>query len=276
MRRNTLQRYAFGCTLGLLATSAPAEVPYFNGFETPTSVNDFQSPSGVPGAGITRVASGGGTLGYTAAGGSFYAEIHNTDSFGGPGIGYAGLTNFGALTPASGGFTESLDVYIDTSRWLPPTTGSAFVMTARTQVTHDTFINAANILFNVSTPGTINITSVPAVQDTGPITFSNLATITTSGWYQIEFAFTPGSQFVQSDVSVLDAQGNLLGTAHGQSPGLASDLVGNGTLIFGPWRDGFAGDVLAIDNLQTFATPEPMALGLAPMMLLLHRRRSRR
>ena len=49
------------CAAGVVSQSA-ADVPYFNGFETSTSVNDFFGTSGAAGTNITRVASGSGVL----------------------------------------------------------------------------------------------------------------------------------------------------------------------------------------------------------------------
>jgi len=264
-------RIALG-VIGFAAPAALADIPYFNGFETPGSVNDFYGTSGVAGSNITQVASGGGTLGYTAAAGNDYAEIRNTDNFSG-GLGYSGYTSFGMpVTTPTQGFAESVDIYLDTARWQPILSpGSDFVISTQAEDTSPGVTGEfMNIIFTVTTAGTINVSSVAS---------SNLATITKSGWYQFVISFVPGaSGDVENDVSVLDSLGNVVGTTHYVSPTPmpSSALGGNGYMIFGPWRDGFAGDVLGIDNLQTFAAPEPMLVGALPLGLALLRRRSRR
>jgi hypothetical protein len=266
-------RIALG-VIGFAAPAALADIPYFNGFETPGSVNDFFGPTGVAGGNITQVASGGGTLGYTAAAGNDYAEIHNTENFSG-GLGYAGYTSFGSpVTTATQGFAESVDIYLDTTRWLPTqNAGSDFVISTQPEDTSPgTAGEFMNIFFTVTTAGTINVSSIAS---------SNLATITKSGWYQFIISFVPGaSGDVENDVSVLDSLGNVVGTAHYVPPPASampsSNLGGNGYMIFGPWQNGFAGDVLGIDNLQTYAVPEPALLGALPLGLALLRRRLRR
>ena len=262
-------------SVALLGARAAADVPYFNGFETPSSVNDFTGVSGA-GTNIQRVASGGGTLGYTPAGGNFYAEITNTDNFVRPGYGDAGITNFGTVgTGPSTGFAESVSIYIDTARWLPTgVPGSDFVISAPPVILHDTGPDFNNIIFSVSTAGTVNVSSVVASNLVLNATPQALASITTSGWYQLVFTAVPGTTYVENDVSILDAQGHTLGTLHGISTVPAADLMGNGTMTFGPWENGFANDVLAIDNLQTYAVPEPLMLGALGLALpLIYRRR---
>ena len=67
--------------LGFTTDSAYAGILYSNGFEpTDSGTRDFyDSTTNVEGANIAIVASGGGALGLTAASGSHYAEITNTD-----------------------------------------------------------------------------------------------------------------------------------------------------------------------------------------------------
>jgi hypothetical protein len=267
-------RIALG-VVGLATPAAFADIPYFNGFETANSINDFFNPASQPGVGITQVASGGGTLHYTAASGNDYAEIQNTDD---PhsGLGIAGGTLYGSTvsTHSVNGFQESIDIYVDTALWLPQNTnGSNFVVSTRPTTTSGaapsgTADDFVNFIFTVNTAGSIAVSSSASPA---------LTTITTSGWYQFVTTFVPGTQFVTNDVSVLDAQGNLMGTTGHQVSTLPSaSLGGSGLTLFSPWRNGFAGDVIAIDNLETNALPEPMTLGLLPIGLALLRRRSRR
>ena len=71
------------------------------------------------------------------------------------------------------------------------------------------------------------------------------------------------SGFVENDMSVFDPGNNQVGTTHYVSTMAASELGGNDygdwTTV---WQNGFAGDVLAIDNVQTGAVPEPAACAL--------------
>jgi hypothetical protein len=260
--------------LAIFTSAMRADIPYFNGFETPSSVNDFYGPSGQPGGNIARVASGGGTLGYIAASGNYYAEIQNTENFSG-GLGYAGYTGFGSpVTTPTQGFAVSVDIYVDTARWQPTGhAGSDFVISTQDMTTTTAYDDEfMNIFLTVTTPGTINVSSIAS---------SNFATITKSGWYQFVISFVSGSTGnVENDVSVLDQQGDVVGTAHYAPPVGSmtplSALGGNGYMIFGPWQNGFAGDVLAIDNLQTIALPEPAVFGMLLTGLALIRRNPRR
>jgi len=260
--------------LGLIvaATPALANVPYFNGFETAGSQNDFYGPSGTQGGNITVVTSGGGALHYTAAAGNTYAEITNSDNVGGPQQGYGGYTAFGGtggVTP--NGFGQSFDLYVDLSRWTTTQIPGANLVIS----THpwDAVANAqsadlVNFAFTASNTGVL----VQSVAST------NLATITQSGWYQFTMTFVPGaSGFVESDVTVSDLQNNVLGTAHYVPPvgsTLANARIGGaGYMIVGPWQTGFAGDVIAIDNVQTYLIPEPTIVGAVGGLLALIRRR---
>ncbi len=70
-----------------LSGGSVARANYFNGFESSGSTStDFSGPGPgfvpssnnyTPGADISRVQSGGGSLGLTAASGNYYAEITN-------------------------------------------------------------------------------------------------------------------------------------------------------------------------------------------------------
>lgn len=260
--------------IGLASQSALADIPYLNGFETPSNLNDWYNGASQAGVGITRVASGGGTLGYTAASGGFYAEIQNVENIQ-TGLGNAGGTIFGSTvaTHFSTGFKESIDIYVDTSKWLPQgAVGSNLVISNRPTTTSGappsgTADDFVNFIFTVSSPGHIDVSS-----DASPA----LTTITTSGWYTFVTTFDPSAGFVQNDVFVYDALGNLQGTSgHYISTLPSASMGGSGLTLVNPWRNGFAGDTIAIDNLQTSAIPEPLVLGLAPLALTLLRRRAR-
>ena len=270
---------SFGWILaaGLVAIASPAlaDIPYLNGFETTGSVNDWFGPSGNAGGNITQVPSGGGTLQYTAAAGNDYAEITNTDSFGGNPFsrqGYGGFTDFGQLvTTQTTGYGQSFDLYVDLARWLPSQNpGSQLIISTHAG---DTISSETGEFMNFAFTATTNGVLVQSVAS------SSLATITKSGWYQFITTFFPGnSGMVENYVAVEDMQNNVIGSTFyvpPQGSEAGSHLAGNGMLVLGPWNNGFAGDVLGFDNFQTFAAPEPMVLALAPCALALIRRRSR-
>jgi len=275
--RHSLPRFSNCCLIvGLTIVLAPwsrANIPYFNGFEMPGSSNDFTDYLGNVGNEITRVPSGGGVLGYTAASGNYYAEINNVpgvyDASGSRGISVT--TNFGGLiTNHVGDFSESLDLYVDLTRWLPVTGGSDLVI-ATAVGGGESAGDFANFVFTVPTPGAVNISTLGL----SPV----FATIIESGWYRFSVSYTQGFLYTEDDLSVFNAQGALVGTTHtaGQNPIDATALLGNGPLVIGAWQNGFAGNVLAIDNVQTVDTPEPSSVGaLCGLGLALTLRRTRR
>ena len=149
---------------GLLTSSAKADIPYFNGFENATDVNDFTNDANnTVASGITRVPSGGGTYGYTAASGGFYGEIANTHDAYSPGYGDATYTRFGSSVPAySGPFYESVAVYVDLAHWTPPTNPSVPAFWIDASPSDNTtpaneYKDEINFQISVPTTGTVTV-----------------------------------------------------------------------------------------------------------------------
>lgn len=107
----------------------------------------------------------------------------------------------------------------------------------------------------------------------GPV----LASITTAGWYSFEMAWSKGltpTDLIEIDLTVYDSLGTPLGSdtrlaefPQGTHPGQSQYLGGNSYVWFAVWQNGFADDVIAVDNVRTGLTaavvPAPGAVLLA-------------
>jgi hypothetical protein len=278
-----------------------ADVPnlYFQGFETDTS-GWYQDSGGDGNGSITRVPSGGGSLGLTAADGSYYAEVHNnTNAYPFPGYGTGGESFFegdgtNPTTYPGTPYYQSIDVYIDpstTPNTLGPSVPAFWVdMFPSTTVAGGDADGCGQIAcgdehnFRLSYDGS----SVTVNVDGG----STIATITTAGWYRFETTYAPGatpSSDAQNNMNIFDSLGNLLGTeaVQGDSDGetlMSSDLGGPGMVWLTTWENGFSNDLLGIDDveagtLSASAVPEPSALvflALALGCIIVFREKSRR
>jgi hypothetical protein len=267
---------------------------YFQGFETDTS-GWTPDTGGSPVGTITRVASGGGSLGLTAADGSYYAEVTNSPNSYLPGYGTGGLSFFGnsSAPPYPGSpFTQSIDVYVNTLLTMGAGVQDGFWIddapssTSPTDVTFNGGIGyGAEHNFQLAYNGG----SVGISLDGGT---SPLYTVTTSGWYDFQFTYS------QSDANPTDISNTTLtiatvgGTAlasqtlendsHGGTPLENQYLAGPGYTRLPVWANGFSNDVLGIDDVQAFtnatATPEPSGfafcgIGLAALVFAASRRR---
>jgi hypothetical protein len=121
---------------------------------------------------------------------------------------------------------------------------------------------------------------------------SVLTSITTPGWYSFEMAWRKGAaptDLINIDLTVYDSLGNPLGTdtrlaefPQGSHPGQSQYLGNNSYVWFTVWQNGFAGDIIAVDNVRTglltTAVPAPGAILLgsigAGLVGWLRRRRS--
>ena len=210
---------------------------------------------------INQVASGGGALHLTPSAGGYYAEIANKHDDYLPGYGDGAYSYYGGKGKTyQGDFYQSIDVYIDTT-WAPPsgsTTGADGFFVDMTPYHADPANYGAEHTFYVHATGS----EVTVRADTQPQPFAN---ITTSGWYTFLMTFEKGiadDEPVVTQMLVLDAQHNLVGSTvgtaiHDTGPFLSKDLMGNGYVWITGWPDGFANDVLAIDDAQTALLPYP-------------------
>jgi len=257
---------------------------YFQGFETDTS-GWFQDSGGDGNGSITRVPSGGGTLGLTAADGGFYGETHNNTNAYQAGYGSGGFSYFEGdgtnPTPYPGSpFSQSIDVYIDVNTASDPISSSQGAYWI--DMFPSTLVPDADGCGQVGCGDEHNFrlaytgSSVNVLVDGG----GSIATLTTSGWYTFQSTYAMGptpSSDVLTNMNVFDSLGVLQGTiaVQGNSDGeelLSSDLGGPGLVWLPVWENGFSGDVLGIDDVRAAAllgaaVPEPSNLILLAVVL---------
>lgn len=265
-------------SLGLVAlvTTAASAATSFQGFETDTGDWTFYDGGATSG----RVASGGGVLGVNSASGSYHAELANVHDGYMVGYGAAGYSYFGGPDSTyQGDFYQAVDVYID-----PTWSGTGFWIDMSPRDVDGTSLYAAEGNFRLTGDG-----SAVAVQ---AINGATLTSITTAGWYSFEMAWRKGAtptDLINMDLTVYDSLGNLLGTdtrlaefPAGSHLGESQYLGNNSYIWFTVWQNGFANDVIAIDNVRTgllpAAVPAPGAILLgsigAGVVGWLRRRRS--
>jgi len=240
----------------LFSVAAFAQNLAFQGFEVNTGDWDPTIPSQPPYTPVNttfRVPSGGGVLHLTAAAGLYYAEVHNIDNDYIPGYyGDSGYSEFGFATPPAypGDFSQSIEMYIDVT-WPLALYGMAGVWIDESPGNYYTGNYGGEHNFRITPTGTgtvyIYVDGLPSI-----------ATITTSGWYNFEMTFQKGAtpaSLVNTVMSVFNSSGHLVGstTVLSNSPGgplLSQDLMGPGYVWITVWPNGWANDVLAIDNVR--------------------------
>ncbi len=239
---------------GLGFSVAVADHGSTDGFETGTG--GFSAANS-----IVQVLSGGGSLGLASSSGTHHAELLNQlDGAGYSGYGDGGFTRFGGrVSTYSGDFYQSVDIYLDTASapvaalgtpafWLDmsPTSSSTGVSDYRGEhnfrVSHD---------------------SVGTFQVTRDGQTTPFATLSDTGWYTFEITYKKGATptaVVTSDLNIYDSAHHLVASDAnvpanftGDMP--SSELGGNSYAWITNWQNGFANDVLAIDNLSTGLLP---------------------
>jgi hypothetical protein len=243
--------------VGLVACSSsdksdpPPKTIVLQGFEFDTG--DWEASQD-----ITRVASGGGALQLTASSGGHYAELENlANGYQDPGYGDGGFSRFGGRgTVYNGDFYQSIDVYVDAS-WAPAAVAGVDGFWIDMTPHHEDPDNyGAEHNFHLRATG--SEVEVRVDGQTTPI-----ASITTDGWYTFLMTWKKAAAAddpVITDMVVLDSQNTVLGTTtvYATSPGgpfKSQDLRGNGYVWITVWQNGFAGDVLAIDHVETALLP---------------------
>lgn len=241
----------FTAIIGLLAVSAWATVNNLQGFEKNTG--DWQASQG-----ITRVKSKGGTLGLKAAKGHYYAELQNLHDGYQAGYGDGGYSFYGGADAVyHGAFYQSIDVYID-ANWTPATLSYAPSFWIDMTPYHaDPNNYGAEHNFHVKATGSHVDVTVDGETN-------HIASITKSGWYTFAMLYSKApnpANPVITDMVILDAKRKLVANTRVEatSPGgpfASADLRGNGYVWITVWQNGFAGDVLGIDNVRTGLLPK--------------------
>jgi len=229
----------FGCR-------AVADIPYEQGFEENT--NGWTAY-----VSIERLPSGGGVLGLTSPYGNYHAEIQNLhDNYPyGVGLGSAGHTYFGGpVATYNGDFFQALTVYIDAANWAEGGGGFWLDETPRGTDNTNAWDDEMNFNFSVPTQGMVRV----RIHGSTP-----LVTIKKSAWYTFVETFRRTGPSVedkvQNDFLVYDPAGNQV-ASNTVTSALASPMLGgNGYLWITVWNNGFANDILAIDDTRTGFLP---------------------
>jgi hypothetical protein len=256
-----MKRVMVICMLALL-TGTAAAAPSFQGFETGTG--DWVFYDG--GAQSGRVASGGGLLGVPSASGAYYAQLVNVHDAYMAGYGSAGYSFFGGRDPVyQGAFYQAIDVYIN-----PAWSGLGFWIDMSPADIDNTSLYAAEGNFRLTANGSsVNVQAINGL---------NLTSITTAGWYSFKMFWSKGSNptdLINMNLAVYDSTSTLLGKEsflatfpQGTHPGQSQYLGNNSYVWLTVWQNGFANDVIAIDNVRTDLVRPPNTIP-APGALLL-------
>jgi hypothetical protein len=246
---------------------ANADIGYFEGFEDAGWVagqtGNWQNYAG---GDIQRAASG--TDGITSSDGTAHAIITNLsvqeDVFGNPSLGAASpYTTFGGYSSIfGGGFTASLDVYLDTT-W---TTGDGFdytVAMSRQDGTHlrdymfHVGVTDQGLLVNASNNSDYNYNEYKLENENS----AGFYTVAASGWYTLQQDFYDDGGNVSVDMILLDSAGTeLWNVTRTSSDDVATTAGGN---RYG-WFTYNNIEGLAVDN--TSMIPEPASAGLIVLM----------
>lgn len=245
---------ALAMTVGLVACSDSSDSP------PPPSPSssvgkqgfEFDATGWTTTQGITRVASRGGTLHLTASAGAYYAELQNQPDGYAADYGDAGYSYFGGKgTEYKGDFFQAIDVYVDPT-W-GPAGGSFWIDMAPDHADPSNY--GAEHNFHLTGTGTEVDVSVDQA--------GTIGTVTTPGWYTFLMTFEKGATDadpVVTHMAVIDPDDVPVGaaTVYGTSPGgpfTGADLLGNGYVWITVWQNGFANDLVGIDNVRTGLLP---------------------
>lgn len=246
--------------VGLLAPAALAEPVHFEGFENPAFTPGGDNWNNNGGT-IQRVTSG--TNSVTSSTGTGHAVVNGNGPF----------TRFGGYsTSFGGGYTASLDVYLDPT-WSVGTGFDYSVAASRQTGSHlrdfifHVGVTDVGLLVNASnnTDGTVNPFKLK--NENGGDNF----TVTSAGWYTLEQDFYDNAGILAVDLTLYDDGGSELWSVTRSDPSddIATTVGGNryGWLVVNNVSN------LAIDNTSLVPEPGSMALlGLGGVALLRRRR----
>jgi len=254
-----------------IGSSAQATIGYFEGFEDAGWVaNQTDNWQNYSGGEVQRSTSG------TSSSGSAHGIITNlqtgTDVFGNPSLGAGGpYTRFGGYTSDfAGGFTASLDVYLDTA-WAA---GKGFDYTVAINNQSNSHlrdymfhvgVTDQGLLVNASNNTDRNFNERKLENENS----GNYYTVATSGWYTLQQDFYNDNGNVSVDMILLSSTGSQIWNVTRTS---ADDIATTaGGHRYG-WMTYNNIDGLAIDNVSMVPEPATMCL-LALGGLLLRRKR---
>ncbi len=205
----------------------------------------------------TRVPSGGGSLHLPAASGNYYAELTNVHDSYYPGFGGAEYSFFGFTTPQPypGPFSQSISLYVMADWPLAIYHGPGIWIDMSPSQPVNNYGGEHN--FRLTPTGSSVAVTVDG--QTSPIVI-----IATSGWYKFQMTYTKGAHptdLVSTDMKVFNSSQNVIGitTVVSNSPGgplLSQDLGGAGYVWMTVWPNGWANDLLGIDDVRVDASKD--------------------
>lgn len=238
------------CLMGFLLAVQPVQATlHLEGFEDPGYAPGGNNWNNFGGATISRVPSGFG--GITSSDGVAHAVLTTGN---GP------FTRFGGYrTDFNGGFTASVDVYLDPST-IAAGTGFDYSVAANSQSNahvRDFIFHVGNVggslLVNASNNTDSTFNSFKILNENG----GNNVEVTSAGWYTFEHSFRDDAGALAVDLNLRDSSGSLLYSITRSNPAdsIATVVGGN---RYG-WFTYNSIDGLAIDNTSLSAIPEPTA-----------------
>jgi hypothetical protein len=248
------------------ANTASATLGYFEGFEdsgwVANQTDNWQNYL----SDIEQAASG--TDGITSSDGAAHAIITNltvgTDVFDNPSLGAGGpYTRFGGyMNTFGGGFTASLDVYLDTTWSLGD--GFDYSVAISTQggghlrdYMFHVGVTDQGLLVNASNNSDLNYNEWKLENENS----ASFYTVTASGWYTLQQDFYDDGGNVSVDMNLLDSSGTeLWNVTRTSSDDVATTAGGH---RYG-WFTYNNIEGLAVDN--TSMIPEPASAGLLLLM----------
>ncbi len=261
----------FALVLAPAASAAAPPAPYVNGFENAGDAIIGVTPDNQAMFDVTRAPSGTG--GVNSASGGYYAQAAHNDYNTGTLNQFTRLGGYASTFPV-GGFTTSVDVYLDMSL----ATGSNDLRFDWSSAINDpTGSHRREFIFSVGTSNVANqfvmsasnnAPGYPANPDRDPFTITN------TGWYTLQYKFRDaGAGVLAVDMSVLNAAHAVLHTWTLSDP---TDIIGTtvggnryGWLVYTDFT------TLALDNISrtsgtaTLGTCQVAVTGTNPVVYTL-------
>jgi hypothetical protein len=251
------------CLATASSAMASGVIVFDQGFETDT---DGWIDGNTTWAGnVERVASG--TAGITSAGGDWHAIFNQGPHPANPAVLTGPFTQFdGYRDTWPGGFTASIDIYLDPTNWSDGE-GFDYIVAANRQtgdhlrdfVWHVGMVGN-DLLVNASNNSDVAFNAWKLVNENQ----GNNFTVTTADWYNFEHVFYNDGGNLAVDLNLLDSSGTLLySITRNTSDDIATTVGGN---RYG-WFAFSTVDDLHVDNTQLSVVPLPAAAWAGLMLL---------